>query len=132
VAGFNLPTDSNCVAAVKPHLDSDPAIRHWSVDTADPSKVLTVEGDGVTAEAVRRHVADAGFKVLGPIEQTSAPSPAVPVAPERSFLETYRPLLLVFGYLIGIIGPSVPVATIWAKGFERTIHPLPSRTRTAA
>ena len=37
----------SCVAAVKPYLDSDPAIRRWAVDTADPDKVLTVEGDGV-------------------------------------------------------------------------------------
>src|SRR5215210_853980 len=86
----------NCVAAVKPHLDNDPAIRRWSVDTADPNKVLTVEGEGVSAATVERHVADAGFEVLGTVEQSA---PAV----ERSFLATYRPLLLVFAYLIGII-----------------------------
>ena len=49
----------SCVAAVKPHLDGDPTIRRWSVDTTDPNKVLTVEGEGVSAEAVERHVADA-------------------------------------------------------------------------
>lgn len=56
-----------CVAALKPHLDNDPAIRRWSVNTADPNKVLTVEGENVAAEAIERLVADAGFKVLGRI-----------------------------------------------------------------
>src|SRR5437868_5085582 len=87
----------NCVAAVKPHLDNDPAIRRWSVDTADPNKVLTVEGEGVSAATVERHIADAGFKVLGTVEQPA------PVVDERSFLATYRPLLLVFAYLISIV-----------------------------
>ncbi len=90
----------SCVAAVKPHLDNDPTIRRWSVDTADPNKVLTVEGEGVLPEAVERHVADAGFKVLGQVEQTA---PAAPAAEERSFLATYRPLLLVFAYLVGLV-----------------------------
>lgn len=96
----------SCVAAVKPHLDSDPAIHHWSVDTADPNKVLTVEGSDVSTEQIERDVAKAGFKVLGKIEQ--ATPVAHPVADHsgteaKSFLETYRPLLLVFGYLIGIV-----------------------------
>lgn len=47
----------NCVAAVKPHLDGDPAIRRWSVDTGDPNKVLTIEGEEVSPEQVERHVA---------------------------------------------------------------------------
>ena len=96
----------SCVAAVKPHLDNDPAIRHWSVDTANPNKVLTVEGEGVSREAVERHVADAGFKVLGEIESSPTETPGQPAAPvteQRSFLETYRPLLLVFGYLLGVV-----------------------------
>jgi hypothetical protein len=93
----------SCVAAVRPHLDGDPAIRRWSVDTADPNKVLTVEGEGVSAAAVERHVTDAGFKVLGRIEQTAPGAPALPSANERSFLGTYRPLLLVFAYLIGLV-----------------------------
>jgi copper chaperone CopZ len=91
-----------CVAAVKPHLDGDPAIRRWSVDTVDPNKVLTVEGDGVSPEAVERHVADAGFKVLGPFDQAVAPTQTASAEVPAS-LETYRPLLLVLGYLIGIV-----------------------------
>jgi hypothetical protein len=93
----------SCVATLKPHLDGDPAIRRWSVDTADPNKVLTVEGEGVSAEAVERHVADAGFKVLGRVEQTAPATPAIPTAERQSFLSVYRPLLLVFAYLIGLV-----------------------------
>lgn len=89
----------NCVAAVKPHLDGDPAIRRWSVDTADPNKVLTIEGDNVPTSAVARHVADAGFKVLGPLETVATTAPPA----ERTFLETYRPLLLVAAYLVGMV-----------------------------
>lgn len=90
----------SCVAAVKPHLDGDPAIRRWSVDTADPDKVLTVEGEDVAVDAVKRHVSDAGFKVLGRLDQAA---PDAPAAEGGSFLETYRPLLLVFSYLVGFV-----------------------------
>ena len=98
----------SCVAAVKPHLDGDPAIRRWSVNTADPNKVLTVEGEGVSAVAVERHVADAGFKVLGKIEEAKPAEhehtdPADVAEKHQSFLATYRPLLLIFAYLIGVV-----------------------------
>jgi hypothetical protein len=90
-------------------LDNDPAIARWSVDTSNPDKILTIEGDGVSSSLVERHVANAGFRVLGKIEQSmpvvsNAPiSDAVDDRQENTFLATYRPLLLVFGYLIGIV-----------------------------
>lgn len=96
----------SCVAAVKPYLDNNPAIRRWAVDTADPNKVLTVEGDDLSAGAVERDVASAGFKVLGKIEEAAPTHDNLhtPDATEpKSFLTTYRPLLLVFAYLIGIV-----------------------------
>jgi copper chaperone CopZ len=95
----------SCVAAVKPRLDGDPAIESWSVDTSQPNKVLTVQGDGVSSEAVRAHVASAGFKVLGKIEDAPkvVESQQASAEASRSFLETYKPLLLVFAYLIGIV-----------------------------
>lgn len=96
----------SCVAAVKSHLDNDPAIHRWSVDTADPNKVLTVEGEGISTENVERDVANAGFKVLGKIEQASPTMHAAAdnsATEKKSLLETYRPLLLVFAYLIGVV-----------------------------
>jgi copper chaperone CopZ len=90
----------SCVAAVKPHLDGDSSIERWSVDTNDPNKILTVEGENLSEPAIKQHVAAAGFKVLGEI------APAAPLLqPEqKSFLQTYKPLLLVIGYLVGIVG----------------------------
>lgn len=109
----------SCVAAVKAHLDGDPAIRRWSVNTADPNKVLTVEGEGLSAVAVERHVADAGFKVLGKIEDAKPaehepPDHADAAEKQQSFLATYRPLLLVFGYLFGVVA----IAEVTADGFD--------------
>jgi len=96
----------NCVAAVKPHLDNNPKIRRWSVDTADPNKVLTVEGEDISTENVEQDVARAGFKVLGKFEPAApaAHHSADETAPAgRSFLATYHPLLLVFAYLVGLV-----------------------------
>jgi len=89
----------SCVAAVKPLLDGDASIEHWSVDTDDPNKVLTVEGDNVSTANVEDLVSRAGFRVLGTVTN-SDPSP---LPEERSFIETYRPLLLVVAYLVGIV-----------------------------
>lgn len=99
-----------CVAAVKPRLDGDPAIESWSVDTGDPRKILTVTGDRATAQGISQHLAAAGFQVLGELD-----SVAPPVAePARSFWQTYRPLLLVVGYLVGIVA----VIEIGASSFH--------------
>ena len=60
MAAHRFKTNLNCgscVAAVKPVLDRAPAIRSWRVDTANPDKVLTVEGDDLSAESVDRLVA---------------------------------------------------------------------------
>ena len=102
----------SCVAAVKPHLDSEPTISRWSVDTDNPDKVLTVEGENVSPAAIKRHVSAAGFQVLGELNGSASAGTdtAWPVtagaaaAPEtKSFLATYRPLLLVLAYLVGIV-----------------------------
>jgi hypothetical protein len=85
------------VAAVTPLLDSEKSIRRWSVDTADPDKVLTVEGEGVAPQTVERLVAGAGFRVLGEVERPPDETPR-----PKSWWATYRPLLLVFGYLVGV------------------------------
>ena len=100
----------SCVAAVKPHLDSDASIERWSVDTNDPNKVLTVEGENLSEPEIKRHVADAGFKVLGEV----APEAPVEKADQKSFWQTYKPLLLVIGYLVGIVG----LVEITAGSFE--------------
>lgn len=54
---------NNCIARVTPHLDALPAIAHWEVDTKHPDKILTVYGDGVSAEAVEEKVKEAGYRI---------------------------------------------------------------------
>lgn len=88
----------SCVAAVTPLLNGEKSISRWSVDTADPDKVLTVAGEAVVPQTVERLVAAAGFRVLGEVEGPPADKPD-----KKSLLATYYPLVLVFGYLVGVV-----------------------------
>ena len=54
---------TGCLAKVTPHLDSTEGISKWEVDLKNPDKVLTVEGNGVTAGQVREAVEKAGYSV---------------------------------------------------------------------
>lgn len=54
---------SGCVAKVTPHLEAVKEIKEWSVDTVNPSKILTVVVDGASAGEVSRAVEQAGFKI---------------------------------------------------------------------
>lgn len=51
---------SGCVAQVTPHLNAEKSIAHWQVDTANPEKILTVQGDHpnekTIVEAIKRAV----------------------------------------------------------------------------
>ncbi|GAB3219976.1 heavy-metal-associated domain-containing protein [Spirosoma arcticum] len=56
-----------CIATVTPFLNQSVGEGNWQVDTQNPDKILTVQaaavqGFGVTAEAVRTAVQQAGFK----------------------------------------------------------------------
>lgn len=53
---------SGCVATVTPHLDGAAEIKGWNVDTANPSKILTIETDTLGEEQVKKIVEGAGFK----------------------------------------------------------------------
>jgi copper chaperone CopZ len=103
----------SCVAAVTPFLNGSPSIKQWSVDTADPRKILAVEGTGVSRDSVERLVSDAGFKVFDEITSSSVPAsslhelhPASAATPQKSLLATYHPLLLILAYLVGIVALS--------------------------
>ncbi|MBT2559115.1 heavy-metal-associated domain-containing protein [Hymenobacter sp. ISL-91] len=52
---------ANCVRAITPTLNGEPAISSWQVDTDTPNKVLTVNGD-LSAEQVVALVQEAGFE----------------------------------------------------------------------
>ena len=53
---------SGCIAKVTPYLNANNAIRHWSVDTENKDKVLTVETDSLSSEMVETIVREAGYK----------------------------------------------------------------------
>ncbi|HYE18676.1 MAG TPA: heavy metal-associated domain-containing protein [Tepidisphaeraceae bacterium] len=109
----------SCVQTLKPHLDGAPGVDRWEVDLASPDKPLTVYGDA-PAEAVRAAVAKGGYQVLGEIEAPPPPPAAVaPVQPqpqpqpqphphsppssETPAPTTYYPLVLLGGFLVGIV-----------------------------
>ena len=53
---------SNCVRSVSGFLNDVGGIVRWEVDTANPDKILTVEG-AVPADAVIAAVEEAGFDI---------------------------------------------------------------------
>lgn len=88
----------SCVATIAPHLNAEQSIQKWSVDVDDPMKVLTVEGESVSDEAVASIVAASGYQILGPAE-TNKPD----LKAESFQWKTYYPLLLVGVFLIGFV-----------------------------
>ena len=53
----------NCVRSVSGFIDDVQNIKAWVVDTNDPEKILTVEGEDLIQEAILRAVEDAGFDI---------------------------------------------------------------------
>src|SRR5437762_2015131 len=86
-----------CVARVRPLLDAAPDVRRWDADTNGPQAVLTVEGEGITAERVDALIRPAGYHVLG--EEQSAPSAPKPAEKPTS----YYPLALILFFLLGTV-----------------------------
>src|SRR5438552_561094 len=81
-----------------------PGIARWAADVTDPNKVLTVEGDDVTAERVDALIRPAGYHVLGELRDEK---PAAPTAAEEP--ASYFPLALVLFYLLAAVA-AVEVA----------------------
>ena len=53
----------NCIKTISPFLNETEGIINWSVDTDDPDKILTVQGEDITASTVIDTVEDAGFDI---------------------------------------------------------------------
>lgn len=87
----------SCVSKVRPFLDAEPTIEKWEVDTQDERKVLTVFGDRLQADTIAAAVALSGFKVLAPLSEKpiQLPAPAT-----RSGVSQFKPLILIFTFLI--------------------------------
>ena len=53
---------SACVAKVTPVLEADEQVKTWKVDTENPDKILTVEGDHLHAEDLIRALKKIGYR----------------------------------------------------------------------
>lgn len=51
-----------CIATVTPFLNQSVGEGNWQVDTQTPDKILTVQAEGVSPEAVKTAVQQAGYK----------------------------------------------------------------------
>lgn len=63
---------NNCLRAVTGFLNEVPGITHWSVDTDNPDKILTVEGTSVSVQDVVAAVEEAGF-IITPLNSSENP-----------------------------------------------------------
>lgn len=51
-----------CIKAVTPSLKTVSGITHWEVNTENPDKILTVEGNAPASEIIQA-VKNAGFEI---------------------------------------------------------------------
>ena len=64
MATLKFKTNINCgnyIRSVTPFLNELDNVESWNVDTQNPDKILTVEGEEVTREEVTEAVKSAGF-----------------------------------------------------------------------
>ncbi len=54
---------TGCLKKVTPHLNNAKGIITWDVELEHPEKIVTVEGEGITAGQISDAVSKAGFKV---------------------------------------------------------------------
>lgn len=106
-------TCGNCLAKIRPHLDDDPNIKSWEADLADPRKLLRVDLEEDTDPAtIARLIERAGFeatrvenstRTVHPIERSNDQTRIAQADNKKSNFTwtTYKPLLLVVGYVIG-------------------------------
>ena len=53
---------SGCVAQVTPVLNETVGNNHWSVDTTNPDKILTISTESVSKDEIKMALEKAGFK----------------------------------------------------------------------
>ncbi len=57
----NINCDA-CVAKVTPVLNGNPTIEKWEVDTKNPDKILTVEGENINEQEVIQSLEKIGYR----------------------------------------------------------------------
>ena len=86
-----------CVQSIRPLFDAEPGLSRWDADVSTPDKLLTVEGDDVSAARVGELLARKGYAVVGEVRDAAQPATAPPAEPPTS----YFPLLLILLYIGG-------------------------------
>jgi copper chaperone len=51
-----------CIATITPHMEQVKGIEKWSVDTANPQKILTIEASDLQPEVIVETLKKAGYK----------------------------------------------------------------------
>lgn len=57
----NINCDA-CVAKVTPVLNGNPTIEKWEVDTKNPDKILTVEGENINKQELVQSLEKIGYR----------------------------------------------------------------------
>jgi copper chaperone len=58
---------SSCIAKATPFLNQEKSIEKWEVDTNNADRVLTVSGENLDKEKIKKVVENAGFTIKGEI-----------------------------------------------------------------
>lgn len=80
-----------CFAVVRPILDAEPAVGHWSIDLAHPQKILSLDGP-IGRDRLDELFRRAGYQITGDMQ----PAPAGPKP-------SYFPLALIVAYIAGTV-----------------------------
>ena len=57
----NINCDA-CVAKVTPVLNGNPTVEKWEVDTKNPDKILTVEGENINEQELVQSLEKIGYR----------------------------------------------------------------------
>lgn len=88
----------SCLSKLKPYLDAEPTIQQWSSDLADPRKLVRVQLNSIAEKTrVLELFQQAGFSA----QEIVAEKPEIKET-SKFKLSTYRPLLLVVAYILGV------------------------------
>ena len=85
-----------CVESIRPLFDAEPGVNRWTADVSTPDKLLTVEGNDISAKRVGELLQSKGYHVLA---EVTAPLPAALTSAEPK--TSYYPLLLILLFLLG-------------------------------
>jgi len=89
-----------CVEKIRPLFDAEPGVSRWTADVSTPDKLLTVEGNDITAKRVGELLGSKGYHVL---DEVRSPASLTVVAPPPATepKTSYYPLLLILLFLLG-------------------------------